>query len=70
MPIYEMRCTKCGRTKEILWDRMVDQLVLGLECEDCGDETAHEKIMSTVNHKYKGSGFYATDYQNKGKKDK
>lgn len=70
MPIYELQCKECGRVKELLWDRMVDELVVGIECEDCGTETIHEKIMSTVNHKYKGSGFYATDYQKREEKVK
>jgi putative FmdB family regulatory protein len=70
MPIYEFQCQECGSLKELLWNRMVDELTIGLECEKCGDEKPHKKVLSTVNHKYKGSGFYATDYQTREKKVK
>ena len=70
MPIYEIRCRDCGKVKELLWPRMVDELVIGTECKECNAETEHRKIMSTVNHKYVGSGFYATDYQKREKKVK
>jgi len=70
MPIYEFQCEVCGAIRECLWDRMVEKLIIELKCRGCDDETPHRKIMSTVNHKYKGSGFYATDYQDRGKKVK
>jgi len=31
-----------------------------IKCEACGG--AAERIMSSPNHKYNGTGFYATDY--------
>jgi putative FmdB family regulatory protein len=70
MPIYELQCEKCESVQEVLSKRYEDDIVTELSCEQCNETTVHRKIMSTVNHKYVGSGFYKTDYGRKPEKPK
>ena len=61
MPIYEYHCEQC--------DIIQEELVLGKEkpviCKKCGKEM--KRIMSRSSFHLKGTGWYATDYANKGK---
>src|SRR5271170_3794313 len=57
MPIYEYRCSKCGKTFEKI-QKFVDPPVE--VHEECGGPV--ERLISTSALQFKGSGFYITDY--------
>src|SRR5437016_5587357 len=61
MPTYGYRCTACrhgfGR-----FQKMTDAPVNA--CESCGE--AVKRILYPVGIQFKGTGFYVTDYTNKG----
>ena|SRR5579863_6350129 len=63
MPIYEYRCSTCGKTFEKL-QKFSDPPVE--VHEECGGKV--EKLISTSALQFKGSGFYITDYKG-GKTD-
>jgi len=62
MPIYEYRCEPCGFEKEYL-QKVNDAPVAA--CPACGSE-AYTKLISAAGFQLKGSGWYATDFKNKG----
>jgi putative FmdB family regulatory protein len=61
VPIYEYQCRKC---------RAITEKIQGVQdpplrkCPSCGGKL--EKMMSHGSFVLKGSGWYATDYANKG----
>jgi putative FmdB family regulatory protein len=57
MPIYEYRCTACGRVVE-KWQKISD-LPLAL-CPACGGSLT--KLISNCAFHLKGGGWYVTDY--------
>ena len=59
MPLYEFRCTKCGKEFEKL-QKMSDPFP---PCVECASDT--EKLISACNHELKGTGWYKTDFKNK-----
>ncbi len=61
MPIYEYRCAN-GHTFEVI-QSMSDEPVES--CEECGAPV--ERVFHAVAVHFKGSGFYSTDYAEKGK---
>jgi putative FmdB family regulatory protein len=61
MPIYEYRCEN-GHTFEVIQSMSDDPVS---ECEECGAPV--ERVFTPVAVHFKGSGFYNTDYKNKGK---
>jgi putative FmdB family regulatory protein len=61
MPLYEYQCKKCGHRFERI-QRFSDPLVK--KCPDCGGEV--EQLLSAPVVQFKGSGWYVTDYRNKG----
>jgi putative FmdB family regulatory protein len=61
MPIYEYRCEN-GHTFEVIQSMSDDPVS---ECEECGAPV--ERVFNPVAVHFKGSGFYNTDYKNKGK---
>ncbi|MBW7996059.1 MAG: zinc ribbon domain-containing protein [Candidatus Glassbacteria bacterium] len=63
MPIYEYQCKSCGKRFEVL--QGINETP-ELSCDKC-DGTDIQRILSPVAFVFKGSGFYATDYKNKGK---
>jgi len=63
MPIYEYRCSTCGKTFEKI-QRFSDAPVE--VHEECGGKV--EKLISTSALMFKGSGFYITDYAKGGSK--
>lgn len=63
MPIYEYRCSTCGKTFEKLQKFSDPPLEVHAEC---GGKL--EKLISTSALQFKGSGFYITDYKG-GKAD-
>jgi putative FmdB family regulatory protein len=60
MPIYEYRCTGCGRVSEEL-QRLGAPPVT--ECAVCHGRL--EKLVSAPAFQFKGSGWYVTDYARK-----
>lgn len=62
MPTYEYRCDGCGHGLEADQAITADPL---RTCPACGDE-ALQRLISRTSFVLKGSGWYATDYQDKG----
>ena len=65
MPLYEYRCEKCGHRIEIIQtfsDRPLKT------CPECKGKLV--KVFSAPALQFKGSGFYITDYTDKGKPPK
>ena len=65
MPIYEYTCQKCGRHLEVM-QKMSDKPLT--RCPECKGKL--EKIFSQTSFQLKGSGWYVSDYVNRGKADK
>ena len=61
MPLYEYECPKHGRFEVI---RKFSDPVLK-KCPQCGKPV--EKLASAPAFQFKGTGWYVTDYGNKGK---
>ena len=64
MPIYEYRCAACGHELEMLQKLSEAPLV---DCPACG-KGALTKLVSAAGFQLKGSGWYATDFKNSGRK--
>ena len=62
MPIYEYKCGACGFQKEFL-QRISDALLT--DCPECG-KSALNKMVTAAGFQLKGSGWYATDFKDKG----
>jgi putative FmdB family regulatory protein len=62
MPIYEYRCASCGHQQEFL--QKVSDTPLTV-CTQCGKPT-FSKMLTAAGFQLKGSGWYATDFRNKG----
>ena len=62
MPIYEYRCQACGFQKEFL-QRISDAQLK--DCPECGKQSL-SKMVTAAGFQLKGSGWYATDFKNKG----
>lgn len=67
MPVYEYKCSACGKRHEII-QRHNDKPVT--ICPDCGGNM--RKLISNTSFVLKGTGWYKTDYPSgdtkKGKK--
>lgn len=63
MPIYEYQCMQCGHQLEVL--QGISEKSLN-ECPACHEMTLN-KLMSSTSFQLKGTGWYATDFRNKGK---
>ncbi len=61
MPIYEYRCRKCGQVTEKIQGYSDPP---PRKCPSCGGKL--EKMMSPGAFVLKGTGWYATDYGNRG----
>lgn len=57
MPIYEYRCLKCGHQFEKM-QKISD--TAASKCEKCGDRVT--RVFNPIAIRFKGSGFYTTDY--------
>lgn len=57
MPIYEYRCLKCGHQFEKF--QKIHETAAS-KCEKCGDRVT--RVFNPVAIRFKGSGFYTTDY--------
>jgi len=64
MPVYEYRCTSCGERTEA--KQHVGDPPLS-KCPRCGG--ALEKVISAPALRFKGSGWYVTDYARRGRGD-
>ena len=64
MPIYEYRCSTCGFQKEYLQKVSDPKLT---HCPECGKPT-FDKLLSAAGFQLKGSGWYVTDFRDKGNK--
>ncbi len=64
MPIYEYQCDDCGHKLEIL-QRMSDDPLK--TCPSCSHD-ALRKLVSAAGFQLKGTGWYVTDFRDKGKK--
>lgn len=60
MPIYEYKCEKCGHTFEVI-QKFSDEPIAS--CTACSGPV--HRVLSPPGLMFKGSGFYATDYQQK-----
>lgn len=65
MPLYEYRCEKCGHRIEIIQKFSDRPLKI---CQECKGKLV--KVISAPALQFKGSGFYITDYSDKGKPPK
>jgi putative FmdB family regulatory protein len=65
VPLYEYECDACGRRFEII-GKFSDPPPEA--CEKCGKGPVH-RLLSSPAIQFKGSGFYITDYAQKGKSD-
>ena len=63
MPIYEYECTACRHQLEA-FQKMSEAPLK--ECPECHKETL-QKLVSAAGFQLKGTGWYATDFRNKGK---
>jgi putative FmdB family regulatory protein len=61
MPLYEYQCTKCKHRFEKI-QKFSDPEVK--KCPECGGKV--ERLLSAPAVQFKGTGWYATDYANKG----
>lgn len=65
MPIYEYECTSCG----LLFEKIQKHSDPHVEtCEECGGKV--KRRVSPPALQFKGTGWYITDYSDKGKKAK
>jgi putative FmdB family regulatory protein len=60
MPLYEYECKKCGHRFERI-RRFSDRMVK--KCPECGGKV--EQMISAPAVRFKGSGWYVTDYAKK-----
>lgn len=64
MPIYEYKCTSCEHGLEAI-QKLADEPLR--DCPACGQPTL-KRLLSAAGFQLKGSGWYATDFKNSGKK--
>jgi putative FmdB family regulatory protein len=63
MPIYEYQCSSCGHQLESL-QKISDAPLT--HCPNCNKD-ALQKLVSAAGFQLKGTGWYVTDFKNKGK---
>jgi putative FmdB family regulatory protein len=66
MPIYEYECKACGHQLEAFQKMSDDALI---ECPQCHKPDL-TKLVSAAGFQLKGTGWYATDFKDKGKEPK
>jgi len=64
MPFYEYQCQTCGHELEVLQKISDDALK---ECPSC-KKSDLKKLISAAGFQLKGTGWYATDFKDNGKK--
>lgn len=65
MPIYEYRCSKCGKTFEALQSVTAEPIRKCIHCQGKA-----KKIVSRSSFQLKGKGWYLTDYKKRGESEK
>jgi putative FmdB family regulatory protein len=63
MPTYEYACQKCDHTFEQFQSMRDEPLT---RCPSCGKKALKRLVGGGAGLIFKGSGFYITDYKNKG----
>ena len=63
MPYYDYKCIKCDKTIELFHSMSYNKAV---ECEKCSS-IMNKIISGGTGVIFNGSGFYHTDYKQKGK---
>lgn len=63
MPLYKYRCDECDNTFKVL--KKNGKKDEAPKCPECGSEEV-ERLISSVGIRFKGSGFYRTDYGGNG----
>ena len=63
MPIYEYQCADCHHKFDVL-QKINDEPLK--KCPQCAKDTV-VRLVSAVGFQLKGTGWYATDFKNKGK---
>lgn len=63
MPIYEYECPSCGHRMEAIQQPGAPALT---DCPACA-KTGLRRLVSAGGFRLKGSGWYATDFKDKGK---
>ena len=61
MPLYEYECTSCGTRTEVL--QRVGAPPID-DCSECGGQM--KRLLSAPAVQFKGTGWYVTDYADKG----
>ncbi len=64
MPTYTYQCKKCGTEMDVFHAMSESPRV---KCDECGSASVTKLIGSGAGIIFKGSGFYETDYKDKGK---
>ena len=64
MPIYEYKCGECGHQLESM-QKVSDEPLK--DCPAC-DRPTLKRLISAAGFQLKGTGWYATDFKNNGKK--
>ena len=67
MPIYEYQCQSCGERVEFI--QRASEAPKS-DCPQCGETESLRKLVSSPAIQFKGSGWYLTDYSDKGKKSR
>jgi len=65
VPLYEYECDACGRRFEVIQKYSDPPAEV---CRECGKGPVR-RLLSSPAIQFKGSGFYITDYAQKGKSD-
>ncbi|MHB1949256.1 MAG: FmdB family zinc ribbon protein [Gammaproteobacteria bacterium] len=65
MPIYEYQCKACGHALEV-FQKMSEAPIT--DCPVC-HKPELQKLVSAAGFQLKGTGWYATDFRDKGKPD-
>ncbi|WP_028387680.1 FmdB family zinc ribbon protein [Legionella fairfieldensis] len=65
MPIYEYECTSCHHHFDLM-QKINDAPVK--QCPRCCEDTA-TRLVSAAGFQLKGSGWYVTDFKNKGRSE-
>lgn len=66
MPIYEYKCEGCNHALEVI-QKVADAPLR--ECPACGAARL-KRLVSAAGFQLKGTGWYATDFKDSGKKKK
>lgn len=65
VPIYEYECERCGHSLETI--QKISDAPLR-DCPSCGVQGALRKLVSAAGFRLKGTGWYETDFKQRGKK--